>query len=356
MYLLPIVCGEGITEAFLRAEDILLKTAALSQSLRDLRLWIEPKLDTALLLCSLGVMRALQRLELFCGIVDARFCPFGEAVWSRKLGEVMGTLPLRTLRVSCSCTLRKDRLWRLLPAVPNVTDVCVESAPPEHLLERVMRMEAVRVWNMHNAFSFLPMVLEVLKELDIDLLIGGGVSQRDLMTLVKCERLEVLRLMLDRNVTKGLDSVVRAMPQLWSLKLRWESAVTDCCEVELVNVTQGMLLTAMKSTSNLKELALIGVSIDLKELEDILASLGNRLLRLDVTLEGQEEQPLQRLAVLLVAAIKWNHELQFFRQARYLEDGSEPIERSAGHQIKALLERLRQSAPRFSLALNPYII
>lgn len=356
MYLLPVVCGEGVTEAFLRAEDTLLRAAALSKSLRALRLWIEPHLDTALMLCSFRAMHALQRLELFCGIVEARLCPFGEAVWLRQLGEVMRTLPLRTLRVSCSCTVRKDRLWRLLPAVQSVTDVCVESAPPEYLMERVSRMEVVRVWNMHNAFDFVPKVFGILKELDIDLLIGGGVSQRELMTLVECERLEVLRLMLDREVTSGVDYVLRAMPRLWSLKLRWENEVTDRGKIELVNVTQRMLLAAVESASSLRELALIGVRVTLKDLEAMLANLGDRLLRLDVTLEGQEEQPLQRLAVLLVAAIKWNHELQFFQQARYLEDNCELIERGAKHQIELLLERLRQSAPRFSLARNPHII
>lgn len=114
----------------------------------------------------------MNRLELCFGVLEELFRPFVDANRNKELGDVMGYLPLRGIRVNGSYTARKDRLWRLFYAVYTATSLYVESLLLKHLLEHVLSIEKVRVWNMCNAFKFLPLVATILRELILDLQIA----------------------------------------------------------------------------------------------------------------------------------------------------------------------------------------
>lgn len=311
----------------------------------------------------------VETLRVFCNVEEnSTRCPFkdGNAFGAEKNALVAYCPHLRSVDVSCIwCRHDVHPIWRALKALKTLHELtirnsmCVrqdgtewEAHIPDEAFELLARLTSVKLRTNRFSIELVARIGAVVTELDNGY--EHGYSSQKICAVGKCERLRKLCLEVTDGSEHVLPETIRKLPSLTGLFLAW-SGLFKRDQDEFHAACPGLLLITVKSAPQLTDLSLVGLRIELPEMEKILEHMGPRLRHFGTSVIGQDEAPLERMSALFQAAAIHNSELRTLELLCQgyvpgaVNDGSTEEQRvRMGLMALYMLQRLELGAPFLS--------
>lgn len=368
---LELLKAPTLRRAHIFDDTDVLNAVAESKSIQELVVRICTTHTQHLLLRTLKSL-SLTKLELYSYSRFARECPFNALTNEPSdVGTLLECCPkVASLKMSCSLSHhthhhQNDPVWKLIPLFPTLREVTVETDAPEDVLPSLKKLESVHVtsrllWAVDkpdaasvNAFRMAMNLGSVVTHLTTqEVLSAGQVSQ-----LVECPNLTHLEIRIQEGEDQTMAKCVASLPSLRSLKLRWllrtpASIMSRELPSEFSASTPGVVSDIAKNASNLTELELVDVKIELDELDEMLRCFGRRLTHFGISIIGQHETPCSRLLGFMRCVTKhstglhsWNVDISSLPTAYPLSAWGDGSLRHHKRPLRAALDRLKRSVP-----------
>lgn len=258
-------------------------------------------------------------------------CPFSDPRLSNTDGNGISTcLPgLKSVDIRCVCysAIPQDgeiMFWQFLASLKTVEEVSfvwVDSGDniPQESYRFLSKRASVRIMESPFANEFASRigssVTAILNDHDI---LNAALTTTQVCGLPNLARLKKLSFKIREGAEKDLPDVVAKLPELNVLNLSWERNVEgsrDRCRYtgsRFATALPGAMLRTVQVAPQLFEIGFVQVRIPLIEVVAILSSIRGQLRFFEFSMGDQEEPPLDRLEMVLLAAVQNNPELRYF--------------------------------------------
>eukprot|EP00177_Eucheuma_denticulatum_P007734 GFKZ01014068.1.p1 GENE.GFKZ01014068.1~~GFKZ01014068.1.p1 ORF type:complete len:467 (-),score=56.84 GFKZ01014068.1:624-2024(-) len=357
---LSLLSAPTLHRAEIPSSEPYLKAIANSPSLRLLRIFVQSNMDIKLLFATLQTLN-LTELQLWCCERRSYQCAIRKMIsydpTAISLASSVGDL--KALRVRC---FHRDPIWKIIFAMPTLRQVIVECRVPEACMHRLREMQSVHIISVPGAVHLATGLGQVASVL----VTSEKVADTDLDNVSKkCPRLNVLEISVSEGVEHTLYWAAQRMLKLRVLKLRW--AEPDVWwprshgwnVAKFSEVTEGMILRAIRFLPDLTDLELLCARLSMKELGGILTLIGKKMKHFGTSIADQDEPPFERMELLLNVFVAHNTELRSlnFDVLRTQEmtmlgmmQNADPVVRlRQRNSLSSALRRLSRAVPRLDL-------
>lgn len=199
--------------------------------------------------------------------------------------------------------------------VPKLQEVHVSGKPSRNSVAKLRDMESVSIEASEFAYDTAIAVGERVKELR---LCNNALSVDHIVELEMCSGLKELTMIVGEGADQVIPGLVEKLPKLRKLEVQW-ARPEPCRHVGDGNfgfhacyctAESGAILKAVRAAPALESVEVSNLRVPLAEMKGLLDVLGSRLKSLNLSLEGQDELPLERLHEGLRSARKTNPSLR----------------------------------------------
>lgn len=291
-----------------------------SPSIREVTVAMNSTAQFLPLLQTLKTLSLVKSLELIC--INGGFCCLDGF---DNLPEGQGTISawcpnLRVLDMHCDVhtnlrsrhegggldTDARDLLARHLPGLPRLEAITLHDIPTAEALLLINGLREVslldecrRAYDNNSLRRIAPCLTALLT--------SACFSESHRMGLGECIELKELATVLDSGNELALAQVLRKMPQLRQLTLRWtwppKDLPADMGPGRRKRPTfarpENLVALIVDNVPTVEILHLLDVEISQEDLASMLRGVGGQLIELGVELVGQDENPVQRLVNVL---------------------------------------------------------
>lgn len=311
---------------------------------------------------------SLKKLHLICCDYDRSLkCPFRN---ERYLNPQYRNLPtsfatLEVLEIDCARAGRTtyDPIWRMFPAATCLRELTFHEDMPDEHLQRVQRLDTVKIRSGPNAFEIAVRIGRPVKELCIEAPLTLSADQiRNLRPLLE---LTTLRLDICSGAEDALQDLTRALRDLRRLDLGWGKPSICKHGVDrdhnpcYAQPRPSAVSKAIQET-RLTELTLRKVCLPQDELGDILRHLGDDLEVFRICVADQDESQKDRLEALLYLTAQYNTSLRRLEAHTDVWERDASLSRSQvraqGSRLRRAVRMLQQRAPHLNITGNAFAI
>lgn len=357
---LSLLAAPTLHRAEIPSSEPFLRAIANSPNLRLLRIFVQSNLDVNLLWKTLKALN-LTELQLWCA--EKRSC---QCAIRRMLAEDDAVTclasrlgNLKALRVRC---FHRDPIWQIIPALPSLRQVIIESRVPQEAIDRLREMQSVRIIGVPGAANLASRLGQVATVL----VTNERVDNVDLEHVSKrCPRLSELEIAVSEGVEHTLYWAAQRMLKLRNLKLRWGEPEDWWARshgwnvAKFCGVTEGMIARAIRFLPELRDLDLLCVRLSMKELGGILKVIGKRMRHFGTSIADQDEPPFERMELLLKVLVAHNTELrslnfdvlrtQEMKMLGMMQNLDPVVRLRQRNSLSSALQKLSRTVPRLDL-------
>lgn len=344
VYFLRLLASPSLRVVETWDDWVYLDSIRCAPMLHTLRLLVRGRSSVQCIVSTLRSLR-LSKLELVCGGCEKdKGCAVQELVHSshgKAPPLVRGCMNVDGLCIDCR---HVDTLKEVLPWLRGLNEVTLLRRPTEPVVNRLMAFGTVRLKGFHGAYD-----LGLMLGLRVTWLICTELLTADQLRALKaCQRLTVVRLLLQDGAEEGLEGVMKRWQCLRGLNISWVErgrAISGLLG-RFYRVREGVLNRAVACAQTLRELHITNARVATTEVVCMLKCLGENLTSFGVSLLGQSDGCARRLCVLMDTMRNCNPEL---RECFVSDPCPERFRRcrvsSWGKWLTVLLARLRMTVP-----------
>lgn len=344
VYFLRLLASPSLRVVELWDDWVYLDSIRGAPMLHTLRLLVRGRSSVQCVVSTLRSLR-LSKLELVCvGCEKGRGCALQELFCSsqgRAPPLARACMNVQSLCVECR---HADILREVLPWLRGLSEVTLVRRPTAVVVDRLMAVETVRLKAFHGTFE-----LALMFGLRVTWLVGTDALTIEQLRMLKvCQRLTVVRILLQDGAEEALEEVVREWPCLRGLNVSCVERGRAISGLfgRFYKVREGVLSRAVACAQTLRELHITNMRVATTEVVCMLKCVGENLTSFGVSLLGQSDGCAKRLCVLMHTMWKCNPEL---RECFVSDPCPERFRRcrvsSWGKWLTVLLAKLRVTAP-----------
>lgn len=301
--------------------SVYLEAVSRSQTLKSLsidfadRSPLEPLFHSVYLFFIALKALDLEELRIKC----VGICVFKDILRSREAwADLAGFCPnLSMLEIVCMCSSKQVELSQVVSGMPSLRTFIFSRPVSHRTLSALRQVDSVTLRNVWDGR------LSMCDQCNLAVKIGQAVTgiesiffpvsvrpsfltEDDVAALSICKRLTKL----DVYLTAGAERSFPYLPELLSLRMRWEDVRSDDRRDQFHAPRRQFYGRVLNAAPNLRIFELFKIRISLRDLSQILSKLGSRLEVFGTSITGQKEPFHLRLLELLNLLSQHNHSLK----------------------------------------------